>query len=31
MTWPLAADLFVQALAAKKPADLAIKHSAEYE
>jgi carbamoyl-phosphate synthase large subunit len=26
-----AADLFVQALAAKKPADLAIKHWAEYE
>ena len=25
-----AADLFVQALAAKKPADLAIKHWAEY-
>ncbi|MBP1769371.1 MAG: carB [Candidatus Aminicenantes bacterium] len=26
-----AADLFVQALAAKKPADLEIKHWAEYE
>ncbi|HUT08204.1 MAG TPA: hypothetical protein VMY15_05110, partial [Candidatus Latescibacteria bacterium] len=26
-----AADLFVQAMAAKKPADLKVKHWAEYE